>query len=110
MFASLTRTHVLACEDVEELDRFERFMRIPPHESTNWFDPLRGLSRTQRGEWITLANGRKKQVLAGSESREKGPRLDPSRLPEDRLQALIQSHRDMGVVEALRAELSLRRG
>jgi hypothetical protein len=33
-----------------------------------------------------------------------GPRLDPRRLPDDRVDVLIQSHRDMGVVEALRCE------
>ena len=39
----------------------------------------------------------------------KGPALDPLRLPDDRLQVLIQTHRDMAGLEALRAERARRR-
>jgi hypothetical protein len=34
----------------------------------------------------------------------RGPRLDPAYLPDDRLEALIQQHRDLQVVGALRSE------
>jgi hypothetical protein len=38
------------------------------------------------------------------ETKPKGPRLDPRRLPDARLEHLIQHHRDLGLGEALRAE------
>ena len=50
-----------------------------------------------------LATGR-------SAPKVKGPRLDPGRLPADRLDLLIQTHRDMAVVEVLRAERARRAG
>ncbi|MGR3436575.1 MAG: hypothetical protein ACU0CO_17085 [Shimia sp.] len=40
--------------------------------------------------------------------RPKGPRLDPSRLPDAALDRLIQTHRDLGLVERLRAEKARR--
>ena len=42
--------------------------------------------------------------------RPKGPRLDPTRLPDAALDKLIQSHRDIGLVERLRAERARRMG
>jgi len=62
-------------------------------------------SRAELGVLITEAVNRQRQLAMGRlEARPKGPRLDPRRLPDARLEHLIQHHRDLGLVEALRAE------
>ena len=67
-------------------------------------------SRAELGVLITEATNRARQLAIGRVlPRPKGPRLDPRRLPEDRLAHLIQHHRDLDLVEMLRAELRRRR-
>ncbi len=62
-------------------------------------------SRAELGVLITEAVNRQRQLAMGRvEARPKGPRLDPRRLPDARLEHLIQHHRDLALVEALRAE------
>ncbi len=62
-------------------------------------------SRPELGVLITEAVNRQRQLAMGRlEARPKGPRLDPRRLPDARLEHLIQHHPDLGLVEALRAE------
>lgn len=62
-------------------------------------------SRAELGVLITEAVNRQRQLAIGRVTpRPKGPSLDPRRLPDDRLEHLIQHHRDLQVVEALRAE------
>ncbi len=62
-------------------------------------------SRAELGILITEAVNRQRQLAIGRVApRPKGPRLDPRRLPDDRLEHLIQHHRDLQVVETLRAE------
>lgn len=62
-------------------------------------------SRAELGVLITEAVNRQRQLAIGRVTpRVKGPALDPRRLPDDRLEHLIQHHRDLQVVEALRAE------
>jgi len=67
-------------------------------------------SRSELGVLITEATNRLRQLALGRVlPRPKGPRLDPRRLPDDRLEHLIQHHRDLAIVEVLRAELRRRR-
>ena len=62
-------------------------------------------SRAELGVLLTEAVNRQRQLAIGRVTpRPKGPHLDPRRLPDDRLEHLIQHHRDLQVVEALRAE------
>ena len=66
-------------------------------------------SRTELETLLVEAVNRKRLLAMGRDRPEpKGPALDPRRLPDDRLQVLIQTHRDMAVVEALRAERARR--
>lgn len=65
-------------------------------------------TRAELGVLITEATNRARQLAAGDPQREKGPALDPRRLPDERLDLLIQRHRDMAVVEALRQERARR--
>ena len=62
-------------------------------------------SRAELGVLITEAVNRQRQLAIGRVTpRPKGPALDPRRLPDGRLDHLIQHHRDLQVVEALRVE------
>ena len=62
-------------------------------------------SRAELGVLITEAVNRERQLAIGRVApRPRGPRLDPRRLPDERLDHLIQHHRNLAVVEALRAE------
>jgi len=62
-------------------------------------------TRFELGVLITEATNRDRLLSLGRLApRAKGPALDPARLPDDRLEHLIQTHRDLAVVEALRAE------
>ena len=66
-------------------------------------------SRAELGVLVTEAETRSRQLAVGRIlPRLKGPSLDPRRLPDERLEHLIQHHRDLQVVEALRAELRRR--
>lgn len=68
-------------------------------------------SRAELGVLLVEARNRGRLLAMGrSAPKVKGPRLDPGRLPADRLEVLIQTHRDMAVVEALRAERARRAG
>ncbi len=66
-------------------------------------------SRTELGVLLLEARNRSRLLALGrSAPKAKGPQLDPPRLPDTRLDLLIQRHRDMAVVEALRAERARR--
>ena len=74
-----------------------------------WGHDLHGLNRVwtraDLGVLITEATNRERLLALGRLApRAKGPSLDPVRLPDERLDHLIQAHRDLAVVEALRIE------
>lgn len=94
---------------VAELVRRLRAARFPGGHDLHGLD--RVWSRAELGELITEAVNRGRQLAIGRVTpRLKGPRLDPRRLPDDRLDHLIQHHRDLRLVEALRAERERRAG
>jgi hypothetical protein len=111
LMASLTEAHLRACEDPESLADFEAFMRRARRRSGGLcFDPTRGLGRARIGTFIVLAEGLRRRIEVGDPARKKGPRFDPTRIPDGRLEILIQSHADAAVVERLRGERRRRAG
>ena len=77
----------------------------------HFHDLNRVWSRAELGVLLVEARNRGRLLaMRRSAPKPKGPRLDPSRLPADRLEMLIQTHRDMAVAEALRAERARRAG
>jgi hypothetical protein len=101
----LTVEAVRASRDAEALEALVRFLR-----DRGW-ELQRYIAKTRRGELIGEATNRGRQLALGRvEPRQRGPTLDPTRLPLDALERLIQTHRDLVVVEALRAELRRRLG
>ncbi len=103
---ALTSGRIRLCDDgvsVAELVVRLRAARYPGGHDLHGLD--RVWSRAELGVLITEAVNRQRQLAMGRVvARPKGPRLDPRRLPDARLEHLIQHHRDLGLVEALRAE------
>ncbi len=103
---TLTPGRIRRAEDpvaVAELVRRLRAARYPGGHDLHELD--RVWSRAELGVLITEAVNRGRQLAIGRVTpRPKGPQFDPRRLPDDRLEHLIQHHRDLQVVEALRAE------
>lgn len=103
---TLTSGRIRTCDDpvaVADLVHRLRAARYPGGHDLHGLD--RVWSRAELGVLITEAVNRRRQLAMGRlEARPKGPRLDPRRLPDARLEHLIQHHRDLGLVEALRAE------
>ena len=102
----LTPERIRACCDRAAITRLVERLRDARHP---WGHDLHGLNRVwtraELGVLITEATNRDRQLSLGRVAqRAKGPALDPARLPDDRLEHLIQTHRDLAVVEALRAE------
>lgn len=68
------------------------------------------LSRAEIGALLVEVRNRLHQLAIGRTApKPKGPRLDPDRIPLHRLEALIQSHPDMELVERLRAARNRRK-
>ncbi|MCE6959269.1 hypothetical protein LAZ40_09410 [Cereibacter sphaeroides] len=106
LMGSLREEHLLDCRDAGAVRRFEEFMRAARYAGGTglWLDPTRGVRREVLGRWIVLATNQGRWIAAGCPVREKGPRLDPSRIPDARLDWLIQRHPDVDLVERLRDE------
>lgn len=103
---AVTPGRIRMCDDghsVAELVVQLRAARYPGGHDLHGLD--RVWSRAELGVLITEAVNRQRQLAMGRLiAKPKGPRLDPRRLPVARLEHLIQHHRDLVVVEALRAE------
>jgi hypothetical protein len=105
LYRWLTSDVLRASRDLDALETLSALLRQARYTDA----PLtygfgRAFSRSELGVLIVEADNQAAWVRRGCPQREKGPRLDPSRLPDDRLDFLIQRHEDMAVVESLREE------
>lgn len=99
----LTVAAIRASSDAPALEVLGRRLRAARYPSG--FGRLdRVWDRAELGELIVEATNRGRQLEAGDRQRPAGPRLDPQRIPDDRLDHLIQTHRSLAFVEVLRAE------
>ena len=95
---------IALCGVCERLDAARRPMGHQLH------DLSRVWSRAELGALLVEARNRRQLLAMGrSAPKPKGPRLDPTCLPADRLDALIETHGDLRVVEGLKAERTRRR-
>ncbi|HTX48149.1 MAG TPA: hypothetical protein VME40_02050 [Caulobacteraceae bacterium] len=103
---TLRPAHIRLCDDAGAIAELLGRLRAARHPGGHDLHGLeRVWSRAELGGLITEAENRGRQLAFGRlMPRRRGPRLDPRRLPDDRLEHLIQHHRDLRVVEALRAE------
>lgn len=101
----LTAERIRACRDTAAIARLVARLSAARYPSGSLHDLDRVWSRAELGALLVEATNRRTLLAMGRDRpRAKGPALDPRRLPDDRLDHLIQTHRDICVVEALRAE------
>lgn len=109
LYRWLCPEHIQACRDIDALRHLAELLRGSRYRDYPFRYGLgRALNRSTLGILIVKAENHIAWIERGCPEREKGPALDPARLPDDRIDFLIQHHRDMAVVEALRAEKSRR--
>lgn len=96
----------ICLEDLEELLALLRSARYT--DAPLRYGLARAYGRSELGRLIVETTNHLRWVRRGCPVREAGPRLDPSRLPDDRLDHLIQTHADMNLVERLRQERARR--
>ena len=105
LYRCLSIDLIRACDDEVFLEYFAALLR----ESRYADAPLRYglgrvLKRPELGELIVETENHIRWIKSGKPIKIKGPTLDPRLLPDERLDILIQSHKDMNVVQKLRNE------
>ena len=101
----LTAERIRSCRDSAAIDRLVGRLSAARYPSGCLHDLDRVWTRAELGVLLVEATNRRTLLTMGRDQRRpKGPTLDPRRLPDDRLHHLIQTHRDLAMVEALRAE------
>lgn len=92
--------------DIPALDGLERLFDRERRGGTLFHGPYRCWSRPEIARRLQLVRARQAALRLGRgvTGREKGPAFDVTRLPDHRLLALIQSHRDPDIVALLRLE------
>ncbi len=101
----LTVARIRACRDEQAIARLLARLSGARYPSGCLHDLDRVWSRAELGELLVEATNRRTLLAIGRDQpRAKGPALDPRRLPDGRLDSLIQSHRGLAIVEALRLE------
>lgn len=103
----LTAERIRVCRHADDLERVAAMLDEADEARRRCF--LHGLdrvwSKAELGALRVEVRNRLHQLSIGRETpRPKGPHLDPTRLPLDRIEALIQRHKDIRIVELLRAE------
>lgn len=99
----LTVERIRECRHDDDLARCERML---VEARSGWLYGLdRVFSRAERGEMLVEVRNRRIVLSLGrSEPKPKGPRFDPTLMPVEALERLIQSHSDIGFVDRLRDE------
>lgn len=107
---ALTAERIRECRHDDDLARAEDLLVVSRHGVSGC---LYGLDRAvTKGELgillMEVRNRRRLLALGRDRARERGPRLDPAALPVEAIERLIQTHRDMALVERLRDERARR--
>jgi hypothetical protein len=101
----LTRERIRASRDVAAIARLVIRLSAARYPTGDLHGLERVWSRAELGTLIVEATNRRTLLGLGRDApRTKGPALDPRRLPDDRLDYLIQTHRDIALVDVLRIE------
>ena len=110
LYRSLKLYDIRWSRELSALRRLERLLVEEKRGSASVHGLDREMSRSELGAMLVETRNRIDALTSGraDRPRPKGPRLDPSRLPDAALNRLIQQHHDLAVVETLRAERARR--
>ena len=101
----LSVERIRTCRDAAAIARLVDRLSAARYPTGCLHDLDRVWTRAELGELLVEATNRRALLAMGRDQpRLKGPALDPRRLPDVRLDHLIQSHRDLDTIDALRAE------
>jgi hypothetical protein len=100
---TLTPDRIAECRHDDDLGRCEAMLL---HAHDGWLYGLdRAFTKAERGELLVEVRNRRHHLSLGRDGPKiKGPRLDPTRMPLDAIERLIQTHRDIAFVDQLRHE------
>ncbi|WP_242121198.1 hypothetical protein [Sphingomonas lacusdianchii] len=103
----LTVERIRLCRHDDDLARCEDML---VRAFDGWLYGLdRAFTRAERGTLLVEVRNRRTLLAMGrTTARPKGARFDPTKLPDEALDRLIQHHRDIAVVDQLRAERTRR--
>lgn len=111
LYRSLTIPRIRNSRDMCGLARAARLFDLGRHNPIPSFYGLATVfTRAEMGTLLVELRNRHAALKSGRADfpRAKGPRLDPSRLTDEALDRLIQTHPDLAIVERLREERQLR--
>jgi hypothetical protein len=112
LYRSLQIADIRTSRDVSALARCERLFNRArgANEVPSGRGLQRELSRAEIGALLVETRNRLAALRSGrvDHPRPKGPRFDPTRIPDAALERLIQQHADLATVDWLRAERSRR--
>jgi hypothetical protein len=107
----LTAERIRCCRHAEDLERVEHRLLDARHKlRAGYIHNLdRVWTRPELGALIVEVRNRLAQLRVGRDApKPKGPRLDPTRMPLEAIERLIQRHPDLELVGRLRAERARR--
>ncbi len=106
----LTPERIHECRHDDDLERVEAMLDVARHGYSSCLYGLdRAFTKPEAGVLLMEVRNRRQLLALGRDrARERGRRLDPERLPMEAIERLIQHHRDMALVERLRAERARR--
>ncbi|WP_336966384.1 hypothetical protein [Sphingobium aquiterrae] len=107
---ALTAERIRECRHDDDLERAEGLLAAARHSFSGYLYGLeRAFTKAELGVLLMEVRNRRRLLALGRDrARERGPRLDPACLPIEALERLIQTHRDLKLVERLRAERARR--
>jgi hypothetical protein len=108
LYRSLCAGDIRSSRDIAALEACEQLFRRArgPADIPSGYGLQRALPRASIGALLVETRNRIDALRSGraDRPRRKGPRFDPARIPNPALDRLIQQHRDLAIVERLRAE------
>ncbi len=101
----LTVARIRVCRQPNALARVQQMIEDAVYRHPNLFGLERVWSKSERGK-LLVEIGNRLTLLSMGRDRPKvpGPRFDIERIPDMALDRLIQTHRDLTLIDRLRAE------
>lgn len=106
----LTAERIRECRHDDDLGRAEHLLAEARHGVSGCLYGLdRAMTKSELGILLMEVRNRRRLLALGRDrARQRGLRLDLAHLPTEAIERLIQTHRDMALVERLRVERARR--